>query len=132
MRRDNKATRLFVRRTLVQPLCAILGAFASARSSLGEGTAAGTAAAARLVTPTRTAECILACLHAIFGRHKLSDPSQARLRSTLLVRAAPPAELVSAAQLAQVVGVSQSLVLVLGLPHDVRFAMRFLQLGIAC
>jgi hypothetical protein len=131
LRRDDKAARCVVRRALVQPLCAILGAFASARS-LGEGTAAGTAAAARLVTPTRTAECILACLHAIFGRHKLSDPSQARLRSTLLVRAAPPAELVSAAQPAQVVGVSQSLVLVLGLPHDVRFAKRFLQLGIAC
>jgi hypothetical protein len=117
---------------LVQPLCAILGAFVSARSNTGEGTAAGVADAARLVTPTRTAECILACLHAIFERHDVSDPLQARLQRMLLCCGLPVAELLITAQTAQVVGVSQSLVLVLGLPHDVRFTKRLWQLRIAC
>ena len=66
-------------RALIQPLCAILGGLLSARDDPREGPAASVAAAGRLVAPIRTAESILACLHAIFEREDVSDPSQARL-----------------------------------------------------
>ena len=65
----------------MQPLCAILGACVRARSSTVEGTAAGVAASAQLVTTTRTAECILTCLHAMFERNEVADPLQARCSS---------------------------------------------------
>ena len=65
-------------RALIQPLCAILGGLLSARDLAAEGPAAGVAAA-RVVAPIRTAETILACLHAIFERENVSEPSQARL-----------------------------------------------------
>lgn len=123
--RTHKASCSAALRALVQPLCAILGAFVSARTNAGEGTTPGRAAAARLVTPTRTAECLLACLQAIFEQHGVADPSQARCGASGVSHELSPAELVTARFSAQVLGVAQLLVLVLGIPHDVRSRCAF-------
>jgi hypothetical protein len=71
------------------------------------------------VAPIRTAETILACLHAIFERENVSEPSQARLAAHAATRL-----LSCHSTYTQVLGVLQLLVLVLGLPLNVRFALR--------
>lgn len=109
-------------RALVQPLCAILGGLLSERDHAAEGPAAGVAAAARVVAPIRTAETILACLHAIFEREDVSEPSQARLgcSSPGLLCARYTRLLTYHSTCTQVLGVLQLLVLVFGLPLNVR------------